>query len=173
MVRDSVVVSVRCVSFGRLGIQIFARAEIWFEFTAPSVSLANSAITSTMIVRYWWEGETATRPHPRLRKWSRRILSSTSKVQLASSAASPINGNTFQWRHRFCCCFSLVPDSAVTITRTTMDLRLDPRKAQSIFRCNSNYENSRKVVILHCSVIQNRIALLYWRYLIRHDDVYF
>jgi len=40
------------------GVQIPARAEIWFEISAPRAPLANSAMMSTLTAHCQWEDET-------------------------------------------------------------------------------------------------------------------
>ena len=41
----------------RFGVQIPAREEIWFEASAPSATLVNSDIMSTLIALCLWENE--------------------------------------------------------------------------------------------------------------------
>src|SRR6218665_1761180 len=42
----------------RLGVQIPARAEIWFEISAPPAPPANSAMMSTLTAHCQWEDDT-------------------------------------------------------------------------------------------------------------------
>ena len=42
----------------RFGVQIPARAEIWFEISAPPAAIANSATMSILTTHCQWEDET-------------------------------------------------------------------------------------------------------------------
>jgi len=47
-----------CGSIERFDVQTPARAELWFEISAPSTPLANSDMMSTLTIHCQWEDET-------------------------------------------------------------------------------------------------------------------